>query len=320
MGRPWLAFWMFPYPNYRGPLWINFRSPLVWDFFAIATYFTISVLFWYLGLIPDLAAMRDRAHPGPRKTLLRFLSLGWNSSTKTWLRYETVYGLMAGLATALVISVHTIVSWDFATSIIPGWHSTIFPPYFVVGAIFSGMAMVLTLSLIMRKVLQLENYITKRHIGLMCMILLFGSLFIGFCYLTEYFYAAYSGEPHEVFTYLNRISGPMGWLFLVMLSCNVLAPQLLWLRRVRLNLVAVFLISIFINLGMWLERFIIIVGSLQQDFLPSSWATYKPTSIEIATLVGSFGLFLTGFLLFCRLVPTIALSEVKSTLGSEGIE
>lgn len=317
MGRPWLAFWMFPYPNFRGPLWVNFRSPLVWDFFAIVTYFTISVLFWYLGLIPDLATMRDRAGPGLRKRVLQLLSLGWDASARTWLRYGTVYRILAGLATALVISVHTIVSWDFATSIVPGWHTTIFPPYFVIGAIFSGMAMVLSLSLMIRKFMHLESYITLRHVDSMCKILIFGSLFIGFAYLTEFFYAAYAGDPYEFFSYMNRLFGPLKWLFLAMLTCNVLLPQLLWSKRVRLNLIAVFLISVLINLGMWVERFVIIAGSLQRDFLPSSWAGYQPTSIEIATLIGSFGLFFTCFLLFCRIAPVIAISEVKHTFGSE---
>ena len=315
MGRPWLAFWMFPYPNFRGSLWINFRSPLVWDFFAISTYFTISLVFWYVGLMPDFATLRDRAKPGLRRTLYSLLSLGWTGSYRTWMRYETVYLLLAGLATPLVVSVHTIVSWDFATSVIPGWHTTIFPPYFVAGAIFSGMAMVLTLMILVRKAMALEDYITHRHIDVMCKIILFTSGVVGLAYLTEFFTALYSGNQYEVFAFVNRALGPMGWAYWIMVSCNVLIPQLFWFRKVRAAIPAVFAICIFVNIGMWFERFVIIVTSLQRDYLPASWADYAPTSIEVATLIGSFGLFLTCFLIFCRFLPVIAISEVKGVIG-----
>jgi len=315
MGRPWLAYWMVPYPNFRGPLWINFRSPLVWDFFAIGTYFTISLVFWYLGLIPDLATVRDRVKSGLRKKFAEIFSLGWNGSYRTWLRYEIVYLLLAGLATPLVVSVHTIVSWDFATAVIPGWHTTIFPPYFVAGAIFSGMAMVLTLIIVARKTMRLENYITPRHVDVMSKIIIATSGMVAMAYATEFFTAFYSGNPYEEFVFLNRARGPLAWGYWIMVSCNVLIPQLLWFKRVRAKLGAVFAISVLINVGMWFERFVIIVTSLHRDYLPSSWASYTPTIIEIATLAGSFGLFFTCFLLFCRFLPVIAIGEVKGVLS-----
>jgi Ni/Fe-hydrogenase subunit HybB-like protein len=314
MGRPWLAYWIFPYPNFRGPLWINFRSPLAWDAFAIGTYFTISLIFWYLGMLPDVATVRDRAKPGFKKALTGFLSLGWNGSVRTWQRYETVYLLLAGLATPLVISVHTIVSWDFATGVIPGWHATIFPPYFVAGAIFSGMAMVLTLMIVARKTMRLEDYITIRHVEVMAKLVLATGGMVAVAYLTEIFTAFYSGNPYEEFVFLNRMRGPFAWAFWTMFSCNVLVPQALWFRRVRTNLGAVFAISILVNVGMWFERFVIIVTSIHRDYLPSSWGSYTPTLIEIMTLAGSFGLFFTLFLLFIRFVPVIAIAEVKGTL------
>ena len=317
MGRPWLAHWMLPYPNSRGPLWINFRSPLVWDFFAILTYFTISAVFWYVGMIPDLATLRDRTKPGLRHKMLEILSLGWDGSTHTWLRYETLYKLLAGLATPLVISVHTIVSWDFATSVIAGWHTTILPPYFVAGAIFSGMAMVVTLMIAVRKLMGLEEYITVGHIDKMCKVTLATSMILALAYLTELFTAFYSANEYEQFVFINRALGPLAWTYWIMVSCNVAIPQLLWFSRVRRNMVAVFAICIFINVGMWFERFVIIVTSLHRDYLPSNWTSYAPTSIELATMVGSFGLFFTCFLLFTRIVPIIAMSEVKGVLHSE---
>jgi molybdopterin-containing oxidoreductase family membrane subunit len=315
MGRPWLAFWVIPYPNYRGPLWVNFRSPLVWDMFAISTYFTISLVFWYVGLIPDLATIRDRATSRIRKVLTGFFSLGWDGSNRTWSRYETVYLLLAGLATPLVVSVHTIVSWDFATSLIPGWHATIFPPYFVAGAVFSGFAMVLTLMLIVRKVMHLEAYITTHHIEAMCKIIIATSGIVAMAYMTEFFIALYSGNEFERFTFLNRALGPYSWAYWIMVSCNVLIPQLLWRKKIRTNPTGVFIIAILINVGMWFERFVIIATSLTRDFLPASWASYSPTLIEIATFIGSFGLFFTLFLLFARLLPMIAIGEVKGVLG-----
>lgn len=314
MGRPWMAYWVFPYPNDRGPLWMNFRSPLAWDAFAISTYFIISATFWYIGLIPDLATIRDRARPGLRRTIFSILSLGWDGSYRTWQRYETVYTLLAGLATPLVVSVHTIVSWDFATSVIPGWHATIFPPYFVAGAIFSGMAMVLTLIIIARKTMNLEHYITLRHVDVMCKLIILTSGIVALAYGTEFFTALYSGNSYEQFVFMNRAMGPMAWSYWIMVSCNVLAPQFLWFKLVRSSLPAVFVVTIFINIGMWFERFVIIVTSLHRDYLPSNWTSYSPTPIEIATLLGSFGLFFTLFLLFCRALPVIAIAEVKGVL------
>ncbi|MCL4219346.1 MAG: polysulfide reductase NrfD [Candidatus Hydrogenedentes bacterium] len=315
MGRPWLFFWIFPYPNFRGPLWVNFRSPLVWDFFAISTYGTISFVFWYVGLIPDLATIRDRARPGLRRAIVSFFSFGWTGSYRTWVRYEVVYLLLAGLATPLVVSVHTIVSWDFATSVIPGWHTTIFPPYFVAGAIFSGFAMVLTLMLIARKVMHLEDYFTRRHTDAMCKIIILTGSIVGLAYLTEFFTAAYSGNSYEQFVFMNRALGPYAWAYWTMVTCNVLSPQLLWFRKIRSNLIAVFVLTIVVNIGMWFERFVIIVTSLHRDYLPSSWAMYTPTIIEILTLLGTFGLFFSLFLLFCRFLPVIAIAEVKGILS-----
>lgn len=313
MGRPWLAFWMFPYPNSRGPLWVNFTSPLLWDVFAISTYFIISAVFWFIGLIPDLATIRDRS-TGLKKTIYGFLSFGWNGSTRTWHRYEILCLILAGLATPLVVSVHTIVSMDFATSVIPGWHTTIFPPYFVAGAVFSGFAMVLTLMIITRKVLHFEQYITKYHIESMCKIIILTGSIVGLAYMTELFTAWYSGNPYEQYVFKNRVSGPFSWAYWTMVSCNVISPQLLWFKKIRTNLVIVFLLSLVINVGMWFERFVIIVTSLHRDYLPSSWAMYKPTFIEVAEFIGSFGLFFTCFFLFVRFLPVIAMGEVKGVL------
>jgi molybdopterin-containing oxidoreductase family membrane subunit len=314
MGRPWLFYWIVPYPNGRGPLWVNFRSPLLWDFFAIGTYFTISLVFWYVGLIPDLATLRDRLRPSLYRRLVGFFSLGWNGACRSWQRYELVYLLLAGLATPLVVSVHSVVSTDFAVAQMPGWHSTIFPPYFVAGAIFSGLAMVLTLMLVARKTMHLEDYITARHVDAMTKLVLATSCMVGLAYAIEFFTALFSGNPHESFTFLNRAAGPLAWGFAIMVACNVLIPQLFWLPHVRANFLAVFVIAILVNVGMWFERFVIIVGSLERDFLPSSWSDYAPTTVEVATLLGSFGLFFTCFLLFCRFLPVIAMAEVKGVL------
>jgi Ni/Fe-hydrogenase subunit HybB-like protein len=317
MGRAWLFYWIIPYPNMRGPLWVNFRSPLLWDFFAIGTYFLISLVFWYVGLVPDLATLRDRVRPGWYRRFVGLLSLGWDGSQRTWRRYEVVYLLLAGLATPLVVSVHSVVSTDFAAALLPGWHSTIFPPYFVAGAIFSGMAMVLTLMLVVRKVLHLEDYLTPRHIDAMAKLVLATSCLVGLAYAIEFFTAFYEGNPYESFAFANRALGPLGWGFAVMVACNVLIPQLLWFPAVRRRLLLVFAISVLVNLGMWMERFVIIVGSLERDFLPSTWAGYAPTLIEIATLLGSFGLFFSCFLAFCRLMPVIAMAEVKGVLAAK---
>jgi Ni/Fe-hydrogenase subunit HybB-like protein len=315
MGRPWLAYWIFPYPNTRGPLWINFRSPLAWDAFAISTYFIISLTFWYIGLIPDLATIRDRTKPGLRRNLFAFFALGWNGSTRTWSHYEMLYLLLAGLATPLVVSVHTIVSWDFATAVIPGWHTTILPPYFVAGAIFSGMSMVLTLMIVARAVMNLKDYITVRHVDVMGKLVILTGLIVGFAYLTEFWTAFYSGNQYEQFVFLNRAMGPMAWAYWIMVGCNVGVSQLLWFKKIRTNLALVFIISLFINVGMWFERFVIVVTSLHRDYLPANWTSYTPTLIEVLTLLGSFGLFLTCFLIFCRLLPVIAIGEVKGVLS-----
>ena len=313
MGRPWLAFWVFPYPNSRGPISVNFRSPLLWDVFAISTYFLVSLLFWYVGLIPDLATMRDRSHGWKRK-IYGVLSFGWDGSTRTWLRYDRACLLLAGLATPLVVSVHTIVSFDFATSLIPGWHTTIFPPYFVAGAVFSGFAMVFTLLLVTRKVLNLERYITLAHFDKMAKILLTTGMIVGFAYSTELFIAWYSENPYERFTFMNRAFGPYAWAYWTMVCCNVLVPQVFWSARARRSIPVLFTASILVNVGMWFERFNIIVISLHRDFLPSSWSHYTPTLVEVGILIGTFGLFFTCFLLFVRVAPVVSFHEVKHTL------
>ncbi|MBI4954772.1 MAG: polysulfide reductase NrfD [Myxococcales bacterium] len=313
MGRPWLGFFMFPYPNSRGPLWVNFRSPLLWDIFAISTYLTISLLFWYVGLIPDFATMRDRAS-GWQKKIYEFLALGWNGSMSTWQRYEKACILLAGLATPLVLSVHTVVSFDFATSVIPGWHATIFPPYFVAGAVFSGFAMVITLLLISRKVLKLERFFTLKHFENMAKVLLTTGSIVGAAYATELFVAYYGGNPYERFTFWNRAFGPYAWAYWTMVGCNVLVPQIFWWKRARRSVTVLFVAAILINVGMWFERFNIIVTSLHRDFLPSSWTQYAPTITEVGILIGSFGLFFTLFLLFVRGAPVVAFHEVKHTL------
>ncbi len=316
MGRPWLAFWVFPYPNTRGPISVNFRSPLLWDVFAISTYFTVSLVFWYVGLIPDFATMRDRSH-GFRKTVYGLLSFGWDGSTRTWQRYEKTCLLLAGLATPLVVSVHTIVSFDFATSLIPGWHATIFPPYFVAGAVFSGFAMVITLLLVTRKALSLERFITFAHFDRMAKVLLTTGMLVGLAYTTELFIAWYGENPYERFTFLNRAMGPYAWAYWTMVFCNVVVPQVFWFPRARRSALVLLVASILVNVGMWFERFNIIVTSLHRDFLPSSWAHYTPTLVEVGILAGSFGLFFTCFLLFVRFAPVVSFHEVKLTLTEQ---
>lgn len=311
MGRPWLAHWVFPYPNTRD-IWLNFRSPLLWDVFAISTYLTVSAVFWYVGLIPDFATMRDRAKTPLRKKIYGVLSFGWNGSHRTWHRYEILCLILAGLAAPLVVSVHTIVSMDFATSVIPGWHTTIFPPYFVVGAVFSGFAMVSTLLILTRKLMNFEHLITVSHIEGMCKIIILTGMIVGFAYATEFFVAWYGGNEYEMYTFINRATGPYSWAYWTMVTCNVVWPQLLWIKAIRTNMLLVFIISIIVNIGMWFERFVIITTSLHRDFLPSSWAMYSPSWVEIVTFIGSFGLFFTLFLLFIRFLPAIAVSEVKS--------
>jgi Ni/Fe-hydrogenase subunit HybB-like protein len=321
MGRPWVFFYTMPYPNLRGPLWVNFRSPLLWDVFAINTYLTISLVFWYLGMIPDFAALRDRAKGKVKKLVYGLVSLGWNGSHRTWHRYEMASLILAGLATPLVLSVHSIVSMDFATSVLSGWHTTLFPPYFVAGAVYSGFGMVLTLLIITRSVMNLERYITMAHLDRMAKIMLLTGSIVAFSYGTEFFTAWYSGNAYERATFLNRALGPYAWAFWTMVFCNAVVPQSLWLQRVRKSVPVLFVISILVNVGMWFERFVIIVTSLHRSYLPSSWVMYKPTMIEIGTLIGSFGLFFTCFLLFIRLLPMIAMWEIRGLVGprTEGV-
>ncbi|MBK9294069.1 MAG: polysulfide reductase NrfD [Oligoflexia bacterium] len=315
VGRPWLAFWLFPYPNTRGPLWVNFRSPLLWDVFAVSTYLTISAVFWYVGLLPDLASIRDRAKNKIRKFAYNILSMGWTGSNRNWSHYEIAYLILAGLSTPLVLSVHTIVSFDFAVSLLPGWHTTIFPPYFVAGAIFSGFAMVVTLLVIARETFNLQNYITVNHLENMNKIILLTGSLVGYAYASEFFMAWYSGNEYERYIFIQRAMGPYAWSYWTMISCNVLWPQLFWFKKFRRNIKVMFVISILVNIGMWYERFVIVVTSLAQDFLPSSWAIYKPTFWDWGVTIGSFGLFFTLFLLFCRLLPVIAMSEVKGVMA-----
>jgi Ni/Fe-hydrogenase subunit HybB-like protein len=316
MGRPWDAFFIFPYfPNQRGPLWVNFRSPLVWDVFAISTYLTISLVFWYLGMIPDLATLRDRATDGIKKSVFRLLSLGWNGSHRTWSRYEIVSLVLAGLATPLVLSVHSIVSMDFATSVLPGWHTTIFPPYFVAGAIYSGFGMVLTLLIITRSTMNLQRYITLRHLDKMAKVTMLTGMIVSYAYLTEFFSAWYGGNLYERYHFINRATGPYAWCFYLMVLCNVITPQLLWIKKARTSVAFLFVVSIMVNVGMWFERFVIIVVSLHRAFLPSGWGMFYPTVFDVGILVGSFGLFFTCFLLFIRLLPMIAMWEIKGVVG-----
>lgn len=312
MGRVWDAGFIFPLPNTRGPLWVNFNSPLLWDVFAISTYFSVSILFWYSGLMPDFATVRDRAKGKWRKWFYNMLAFGWSGSAKQWQRFESLSLVLAGLSAPLVLSVHTIVSFDFATSVIPGWHTTIFPPYFVAGAIFSGFAMVETLMLISRKLFNLEDYITVGHIESMNKIIVLTGSIVGIAYITELFIAWYSGYLYEQFAFYNRILGKYSWAYAMMMSCNVLSPQVYWFKPLRRSLYVTFIISIFVNIGMWFERFVIIVTSLADDFLPSSWAYFSPTWVDIGIYTGSISVFLFLFLIFSRLFPTIAIAEVKA--------
>jgi len=317
MGRLWLGFFIFPYPNTRGPLWVNFNSPLLWDVFAISTYFTVSFLFWYSGLVPDFATVRDRAK-GLRKKIYNFLSFGWTGSAKHWQRFESLSLVLAGLATPLVLSVHTIVSFDFATSVIPGWHTTIFPPYFVAGAIFSGFAMVQTLMVITRKVLNLQDYITLGHIESMNKVILATGTIVGTAYLTELFVAWYSGYIYEQYAFYNRVFGPYWWAYFGMMSCNLLSPQIFWFKKIRRSIFWTFVMSIFVNIGMWFERFVIIASTLARDYLPTSWSYYVPTWVEVCIFLGTLGLFFTLYLIFVRTAPVVAVAEVKSILKSAG--
>ncbi len=322
MGRVWNAFFVLPYPNSRGSLWVNFNSPLLWDVFAISTYFTVSLLFWYSGLIPDFATVRDRAKTKLRKMLYGVASFGWSGSTKHWQRHESLSLVLAGLSTPLVLSVHTIVSFDFATSVVPGWHTTIFPPYFVAGAIFSGFAMVQTLLLVTRKTLGLEEYITIGHIEAMNKVIVLTGSIVGCAYLTELFIAWYGQNKYEQFAFFeNRLnlSSPYGWSYWLMMACNVISPQIFWSSKMRRNLTVTFFMSIIVNIGMWFERFVIIVTSVYRDHLPSSWGYYySPTIWEVGFYMGTFGLFFTCYFLFVKYFPVIAIAEIKYVLKTTG--
>jgi len=318
MGRPWLAYWVLPIPNQFGSLWVNFNSPLLWDVFAISTYLSVSLVFWWTGLLPDFAMIRDRAIKPFQKKIYSILSFGWTGRAKDWQRFEEVSLVLAGLATPLVLSVHTIVSFDFATSVIPGWHTTIFPPYFVAGAIFSGFAMVNTLLIIMRKVCHLENYITVQHIELMNIVIMITGSIVGCAYITELVIAWYSGVEYEQYAFLNRATGPYWWAYWSMMTCNVITPQVMWFKKIRTSIMASFIISIIVNIGMWFERFVIIVTSLHRDYLPSSWTMFSPTFVDIGIFIGTIGFFFVLFLLYARTFPVIAQAEVKTILKSSG--
>ncbi len=317
-GRPWVGmYWSMPFPNTFGSLWVNFNSPLLWDVFAITTYFLVSLVFWYIGLIPDFATVRDIAAKGKiSRIIYGALAFGWDGAAKTWMRYETVSLVLAGLSTPLVLSVHTIVSFDFATSVIPGWHTTIFPPYFVAGAIFSGFAMVQTLMLVTRKVYNLEDYITINHIESMNKVIMTTGSIVGIAYITEFVISFYSGVMYEQYCFINRMGGPYAWAYWSMMTCNVFSPQFFWFKKIRTSLVATFILSIVVNIGMWFERFVIIVPSLHRDYLPSSWAYFKPTYVDVLIYLFTFGLFFTLFFLFAKFFPVINMAEVKSVLKS----
>ncbi len=310
VGRPWLAGYLIPYPNEHA-LWVNFVSPLVWDVFAVSTYFTVSLVFWYVGLIPDFASLRDRTNDKIKKTIYSIFSLGWRHSNRQWQHYEKAYMILAGLATPLVLSVHTVVSFDFAVAVLPGWHSTIFPPYFVAGAIFSGFAMVVTVLVIVRKVFDLEQIITLDHLEKMNKVIILTGSMVGYAYAMEFFISWYSGNTIEQFIFINRAFGPYAWAYWIMVSCNVLFPQLFWFRKIRRSIPAMFIIVILVNVGMWFERFVIVVTSLHRDFLPSSWGMFTPTIYDIGILLGSFGLFFTLVILFSKSLPVVSISEVK---------
>jgi Ni/Fe-hydrogenase subunit HybB-like protein len=312
-GRPWLAYWMFPYPNTMN-YWPQFRSPLIWDVFAVSTYFTVSLLFWFIGLIPDLATLRDRAENKYLKMIYGTLAMGWRGSARHWARYESAYLLLAGLATPLVLSVHTVVSFDFAVGIVPGWHTTIFPPYFVAGAIYSGFAMVLMLAIPIRKIYGLEDFITDRHLQNSAKVMLATGWIVAYGYAIEAFMGWYSGNRYDQTLLWNRLHGPYAFWYYMLLVCNIGIPQLLWIRRMRTNPVWLFLISLVILVGMWLERFVIVVISLARDFVPSSWGMYYPTRWDWITYFGTIGMFLTAMFLFVRILPMISIFEMRTLL------
>jgi len=313
VGRVWLVYWLAPYPNQMA-MWPQARSPLLWDVFAVSTYALVSAMFWYVGMIPDLATLRDRAKNKASQMIYGLLAMGWTGSNRHWLRFERTYLILAALATPLVLSVHSVVSFDFATSQLPGWHSTIFPPYFVAGAVFGGFAMVLTLAIPAREWFGLKDFITIRHLENMCKIMLGTGLIVAYAYGVEFFIAWYSGHHYEQFVFLNRALGPYAWAFWVMVLCNVVIPQLLWVRKLRTNVWTILLVAMCVNVGMWFERFVIVVTSLHRDFVPSSWAMFTPTWVDLGMFAGSFGLFFTLFLLFCRFLPMVAMAEVKTIM------
>jgi len=318
-GRPWMAYWLFPYPNTMG-LWPNFRSPLIWDVFAVSTYGTVSALFWFVGLIPDLATLRDRARSKPWKVVYGILAMGWRGSAKHWHNYETAYLLLAGLATPLVISVHTVVSFDFAVGLIPGWHATFFPPYFVAGAIYAGFAMVLILAIPLRKFYGLEDFITLRHLENMAKVMLATGLLVGYAYMVEAFMAFYSANTYEEFMIRNRMTGPYAYMYWCLILCNVIAPNTLWIGRLRRSVPYLFFISFVVSIGMWLERFVIIVVSLHRDFLPSSWGMYAGTRYDWSGFIGTIGLFITLLFLFVRFLPSISIFEMRTILPGAEVE
>jgi molybdopterin-containing oxidoreductase family membrane subunit len=315
VGRVWVIYWSLPVPN-QMEMWPQFKSPLLWDVFAVSVYFTVSLIFWYVGLVPDLATLRDRTPLTKklRQKVLGIFALGWTGANRHWRNYEKAYLLLAALATPLVLSVHSVVSFDFAVSIIPGWHTTIFPPYFVAGAIFSGFGMVMTLMVIARKVYHMENIITVNHLEKMNIVILLTGTMVGFAYITEFFIAWYSGSQYEQYAFINRATGPYAWAYWTMMSCNLLFPQFFWFKKLRRNVAFMFVVSIFVNIGMWFERFVIVVTSLHRDYLPSSWDYYTPSAIDVLTLIGSFGLFFTLFLIFLRFLPMVAIAEVKMVM------
>ena len=318
-GRPWLAYWLLPYPNTMS-IWPQFKSPLMWDVFAVTTYLTVSALFWFVGLIPDLATLRDRAQSRFGRMAYGALAMGWRGSAHHWHRYETAYLLLAGLATPLVVSVHTVVSFDFAVSLIPGWHTTIFPPYFVAGAIYSGFAMVLSLLIPIRAAYGMQDFITMRHLENMAKVMLVTGLIVGYGYSIEAFMAWYSGNKYEGFMMLNRMTGPYWWAYALLILCNVVTPQSLWFKRVRTSVPILFVISIIVNIGMWLERFVIVVTSLHRDFLPSSWGRFSPTIWDLTTYFGTIGLFLMLLFLFLRFLPMISIFEMRTLLPAARVD
>jgi Ni/Fe-hydrogenase subunit HybB-like protein len=313
-GRPWMAYYMFPYPSTMG-IWPQFRSPLIWDVFAVSTYGTVSALFWFVGLIPDLATLRDRSTTKPKQIIYGMLALGWRGSAHHWQRYQSAYLLLAGLATPLVLSVHTVVSFDFAIAIVPGWHTTIFPPYFVAGAIYSGFAMVLTIAIPLRKAYNLEDFITMRHLENMAKVMLATGLIVAYGYFFEFFLAFYSGNKFDVFLATQRLHGPYAPYYYALILCNILTPQLLWFQKMRTNVAVLFVMSLVINTGMWLERFVIVVISLTRDFMPSAWGRYQPTFWDWSTFIGTMGLFVSLLFLFVRGLPAIAISEMRELVA-----